>query len=55
MREDKGMSLARSLIVAWGESLGWVVEAERLVEVGRGVNWQPEQCSRSAAPLWVSL
>jgi hypothetical protein len=37
VREDKEMSLARSLIVARGESLGWVVEAECLVEGVRGV------------------
>jgi hypothetical protein len=37
LREDKGMSLARSLIVGRGESLGWVVEAERLVDGVQGV------------------
>ena len=37
VREDKGMSLARFLIVARGESLGWVVETERLVEGIEGV------------------
>ena len=35
--EDKGMSLARSLIVARGESLGCVVEAASLVGGVRGV------------------
>ena len=37
LREDKGMSLARSLIVARGESLDWVVETECLVEGVRGI------------------